>query len=158
MFDISIQGLWLWCFTPFLTILQLYCGGQFFLWEKTEGPEKNTDLPQATDKHYHIVLYQVHLTMSRIPSQLSTSGDAQFFPKVNWSWMDIPSSKRVRITGLSIKFTGHSHTPQWMCSDAPPVIWSSNEYPFTGPNQLLLDIATCPTDLGKDCDSHWLHR
>jgi len=34
------------------------------------------------------------------------------FPKVNWSWMDIRSSKGVWITGPSIKFTGHSHTPQ----------------------------------------------
>jgi hypothetical protein len=40
------------------------------------------------------------------------------FPKVNWSWMDIQSSKGVRITGPSIKFTGHSHTEQSKCSDS----------------------------------------
>ena len=54
------------------------------------------------------------------------------FPKVNWSWMDIWSSKGVQITGPSIKFTGHSHAPQRRCSDS---YWSF------GPvmNNLLLD-------------------
>jgi len=54
------------------------------------------------------------------------------FPKVNWSWMDIRSSKGVRITGPNIKFTGHSHTPQRRGSDS---YWSF------GPimNNLLLD-------------------
>ena len=40
------------------------------------------------------------------------------FPKVNWSWMDIRSSKGVQITGPSIMFTGHSHTRQRRCSDS----------------------------------------
>ena len=30
------------------------------------------------------------------------------------------------------------------------LIWSSNEQPFTGPNQFLLDIDICPTNLEND--------
>ena len=57
--------------------------------------------------------------------------------------MDIWSSKGVRITGPSIKFTGHSE-----------VIRSDSYWSF-GPviKNLLLDIAPCPTDLRKDCVS-----
>ena len=51
----------LWCLMPFSTILQLHLVSQFYWWTELDYSEKSTDLPQVTNKLYHIVHGEVYL-------------------------------------------------------------------------------------------------
>jgi hypothetical protein len=68
-------GLVVWCLTPLSTIFQLYHGVSFIGGgNRSSQPKKIIDLSQVTDKLYHIMLYQVHLTMNGVQTH-NFSGD-----------------------------------------------------------------------------------
>ena len=52
-------GLSLWYLMPLSTIFQLYRGGQFYWWRKSEYPEKTTDCCKSLTNFFHLMLYRV---------------------------------------------------------------------------------------------------
>ena len=49
---------YIYIFTPFSTIFQLYCGGHFYWWRKPEYTDKTIDLSQVIDKHLNTLLWR----------------------------------------------------------------------------------------------------
>ena len=59
LFNVDIYNRELWYLTSLSPIFKLYRGGQFFFYG--EYPGKTINLPEVTEKLYHIMLYRVHL-------------------------------------------------------------------------------------------------
>ena len=53
---IITQNVGIWCLTPLSTLFQLYRGDKLYWWRKLVYLEKTTDLPQITEKLYHILI------------------------------------------------------------------------------------------------------
>ena len=64
-YDKWLGLVWFMVFNATFKNIQLYHGGQFYLWRKPEYPKKTTDLSQVTDKLYQM-LYRVHLAINGV--------------------------------------------------------------------------------------------
>jgi hypothetical protein len=53
-------------FNATFNIIQLYHGGPFYWWRKSEYPKKTTDLTQVTDQPYHIMVALNIITLTPI--------------------------------------------------------------------------------------------
>ena len=71
----------LWCLTPLFNNILAILWQSVLLVGKSEYPGKPTDLLQATDKLYHIMLYRVDLAMGGIRRQLKNNLNAEFLVK-----------------------------------------------------------------------------